>query len=72
MKIIDKENIKPDLTEYQHSLWEKRIETDKAFGDIIQREEKRLSMFSNPIIHSTDVSPTITSSGLGLVAVGDL
>ncbi len=65
------ENRSCDLTEYQKNLWDQRIKSDKSFGDIISRLENRLSMFSNPIIHSNDVAPTITSSA-GVNALWDL
>lgn len=60
-EIIDKNTTKCDLTDYQKECWDHRIKSDTSFGDIIMRRERRLSMFSNPIIHSDVVSPTLTS-----------
>lgn len=70
-EIIDRQNTTCDLTKYQKELWDKRTKKDKAFGAIIMRTENRLSMFSNPIIHSNCVSPTITSSA-GVNALWDI
>ncbi|RHR75555.1 DNA (cytosine-5-)-methyltransferase [Bacteroides sp. AF16-49] len=70
-QIIDRRDEVVTLTEYQKMLWDKRCKTDKSFGDIIDRTEHRLSMFSNPIIHSDDVAPTLTS-GAGVNALYDL
>ena len=62
-QIIDRRDEVVTLTEYQKMLWDKRCKTD--------RTEHRLSMFSNPIIHSDDVAPTLTS-GAGVNALYDL
>lgn len=70
-EIMDKNDLSENLTEYQRMLWNNRRKSDKSFGDIIDRQEKRLSMFSNPIIHSDDVAPTLTS-GAGVNALFDL
>lgn len=61
-EIIDYSDKDCNLSEYQLQLWKKRIKTDGSFGDIIQREENRISMFSNPIFHTNKVAFTITSS----------
>lgn len=70
-QIMDKSDTKETLTEYQKMLWKHRRKTDKSFGDIIDRMEHRLSMFSNPIIHSDNVAPTLTS-GAGVNALYDI
>lgn len=70
-QVINKNNTTPNLTEYQKQLWDKRKKSDKHFGDIIMREENRLSMFNNPIFHSNVVSQTITSSA-GVNALYDI
>lgn len=70
-EIMDVSDTRQTLTEYQMMLWKHRKKTDKSFGDIIDRLENRLSMFSNPIIHSNDVAPTITS-GAGINALYDI
>lgn len=61
-EIIDDEDKSCRLTEYQKKLWDNKISSDKTFGDVIMRTENRLSMFSNPLIRTNDISPTITSS----------
>lgn len=53
-----------NLTEFQYALWKDRKKSDLSFGDVIMRKEKRLSMFTNPIIHDDRVAPTITSRGV--------
>lgn len=63
-EIIDYDDTNCNLSEYQYQLWKKRIKTDSSFGDIIQREEKRVSMFTNPIFHKDKVAFTITSSAV--------
>lgn len=60
--IIDWTNTQNDLTDFQYDLWKQRIPSDKCYGDIIMRKENRLSMFTNMIVHSNDVMPTITST----------
>lgn len=70
-EIIDRTDQTCNLTEYQKYLWDNRGKKDTSFGDIIERLEHRLSMFSNPIIHSDDVAPTLTS-GAGVNALYDI
>jgi len=61
-EIQEKNNIN-DLTDRQFYLWQNRIKTDKSNGDTVMRLEKRLSGFTNPILHSDEVCPTINSQG---------
>lgn len=63
-KVIEHENKTNNLSERLYYYWKRRTPKDLSFGDIIQRLENRLSMFSNPLIHSGRVAPTITSSGV--------
>ena len=70
-EIIDRTDQSCNLTEYQKHLWDNRVKKDTSFGDIIDRLEHRLSMFSNPIIHSDDAAPTLTS-GAGVIALYDI
>lgn len=70
-EIMDKNDLSDNLTEYQRMLWNNKRKSDKSFGDVIDRLEKRLSMFSNPIIHSDDLAPTLTS-GAGVNALYDI
>lgn len=50
------------LTELYHSRWEKKISTDRSFGDITEREEKIKKCFSDKILPHNEVPCTITSS----------
>jgi len=61
-EIIEKNNVS-DLTERQLYLWKNRIKSDKSNGDTVMRLESRLSGFTNPILHSDEVCPTINSQG---------
>lgn len=61
-EVIDRDDQRRSLSQYLMNLWEKRTKKDFSFGDIIERLEKRCSMFSNPIFHSGRVAFTITSS----------
>lgn len=61
-EVIDRNDKRQNLSEYQYKLWQQRIRSDKSFGDIIERLEKRTSMFSNPIFHTNQVPFTITAS----------
>lgn len=71
-EIIDYQNTKNNLSEYQYHYWQLRKKTDKCFGDIIGREEKgKVSGFTQPIIHSDDVSPVIPATS-GSYALYDI
>lgn len=70
-EIQDDTDLSSNLTPYQRQLWNKRKPTDYNFGDIIEREEHRLSMFSNPIFHTNRIPFTLTSSA-GTNALFDL
>jgi DNA (cytosine-5)-methyltransferase 1 len=50
-----------DLSELYTNLWNKRIKSDKDYGQIRQRTEKSVSLFSSKIFHKEDVANTIVS-----------
>jgi len=46
-----------------YSRWEKRIQSDKNFGDITERIHGTGSCFTDVFAHDNEVMPTITSKG---------
>ncbi len=71
-EIIDRTDTTCTLTDYQLGLWQRKHPKDDYFGDMIQREENRISMFSNPVMHSERVCPTVTTSGFDVSSLFDL
>ena len=61
-QIQDTESDGGPLSPLYHSRWQKRIETDRDFGDITLREEGICKCFSDMLIKKTDIFPTITAS----------
>jgi DNA (cytosine-5)-methyltransferase 1 len=55
-KIKDK-----NISDYYFELWSKRIKTDNDYGDIKNRTEGKISLFSTKILHNEKVVNTIVS-----------
>jgi len=55
-------NIKDkNISDYYFELWNKRIKTDNNYGDIKNRIEGKISLFSTKILHNEKVVNTIVS-----------
>lgn len=55
------------LTGHRRMLWDKRIESDRNFGDITQRVQGKRSNFNRVLIRKNEVLPTITAGSADLV-----
>jgi DNA (cytosine-5)-methyltransferase 1 len=50
-----------NISDYYFELWSKRIKTDNDYGDIKNRTEGKISLFSTKILHNEKVANTIVS-----------
>ena len=62
-EILDRFDDKNGLTDHQNIIWNNRIKTDKSSGDVVMRLRGELSGFTNPIVHSNEVCPTVNAQG---------
>lgn len=58
-----KESVGRRQSDLYYSRWEKRIDSDKDFGDICDRTEGKPSCFSDKFVKVTEPLPTIQSNG---------
>lgn len=64
-EFAEKKSIPLSRDTITYKRWTKRKPTDKYVGDIVLREEGKLSQFTIPLLHFNDVPPTLaTSSGI--------
>lgn len=70
-EIIDHSDKEKGLTEHQNVIWKNRIKSDKSSGDVVMRIRGELSGFTNPIVHSNEICPTVNAQG-GSFMVYDL
>lgn len=60
-EVIDKSDVKCDLTELEEMLWEKKLPTDKKLSDVNKRVRNKIARFNVCFISSNDVCPTLTT-----------
>jgi DNA (cytosine-5)-methyltransferase 1 len=60
--VIDNNIKDKNISDYYFELWNKRIKTDNDYGDIKNRIEGKISLFSTKFIHNEKVVNTIVSS----------
>ena len=65
-RIIDRSDTSANLEEMQKKYWPKRKKGDRDFADIYQRERGKYSGFTQAIISSDKVCPTITTGTMAL------
>jgi DNA (cytosine-5)-methyltransferase 1 len=59
--VIDNNIKDKNISDYYFELWNKRIKTDNDYGDIKNRIEGKISLFSTKFIHNEKVVNTIVS-----------